>query len=361
MLLIEAYRQSEPQAADHPLIQKIAAAGASVGSLFNALMELSRLDSGSERVTPEPLDLCALLHRALEPLRPQTTRKGLALRLGVVRSADKAMVRTDKLLLERILGNLLTNAVRYTARGGVLLALRPAHGGDGWWLEVWDSGMGIAAQDRDRIFDPYVQIGNLERDRTKGLGLGLAIVRQSTALLGLRLSLISRLGSGSCFRLQIPAALLMQKVPPQASADAPPAGQFSRKVLIGRRVLLIDDDSMVLQAMQALLGSWQIDLRCASVGTLEAVMDQCRSDWIPECIISDYRLPGELHGIALLDALQEHFPHAVGLLQTGELAQNVQEQAEEAGYLVAFKPVSPQMLAYTLCAVLERRSETRAA
>ncbi|WP_342616294.1 ATP-binding protein [Rhodoferax sp. GW822-FHT02A01] len=361
LLLIEAYRQSEPQAANHPLIQKIAAAGTSVSSLFNALMELSRLDSGTERVTLEGLDLPALLRDTLEPVRPKATYKGLAMRLRIASTLEHVVMRTDKLLLERILGNLLSNAVRYSAKGGVLLALRPAHGGHGLWLEVWDTGVGIAPQDHERIFDHYVQIGNRERDRSKGLGLGLAIVRQSTALLGLRVTLHSRPGRGSCFRLHIPGELFMQMELPQVSTDVAQGEQLSKGVLAGRRILLIDDDVMVLQAMQALLGSWKIDLRCASVGTLRLVLDQCGPHWVPECIISDYRLPGELNGVALLDALLEHFPNVVGLLQTGELAQNVQAQAEESGYLVAFKPVSPDVLAHTLCAVLDRTSETRTA
>lgn len=351
MLLIEAYRQSNPVAAKHPLIQQIAAAGQSVSALFNALMELSRLDSGTERLTPEPLHAAALLASVLEPMRPQADRKGLRLRLRIARSLQQVVIHSDKVLLERVLGNLLSNAVRYTARGGVLLSLRPAHGATGLWLEVWDSGVGIAPEDQERIFDPYVQIGNRERDRSKGLGLGLAIVRQATQLLGMPLRLLSRPQRGSCFRLHIPAAQVLHSDLLGTSKDALPE-QPSTAVLAGRRILLIDDDRMVQQAMQALLGSWQIDLRCAGVGDPEVVLKTCQHGWAPECIISDFRLPGPLNGIALLDTLLERFPDAVGLLQTGELAQTIQLQAEEAGYLVAFKPVSPEVLAYTLCGVL---------
>jgi signal transduction histidine kinase/CheY-like chemotaxis protein len=359
MLLIEAYRQSDPVAGKHPLIQQISAAGQSVSALFNALMELSRLDSGTEKVSPEALDLPALLRTVLEPVRPQAERKGLRVRLFVAPALAHAVVLADRVLLGRVLGNLISNAVRYTARGGLLLSLRRAQGEPGLWLEVWDSGAGIAPQDQERIFDPYVQIGNRERDRTKGLGLGLAIVRHASALLGLRLSLRSRLQRGSCFRLHIPAALVVDQVASTEGADAKLAQRLSKSVLVGRRLLHIDDDPMVLQAMQALLGSWQLDLRSAQVGDAAAVLQVCGPDWVPECIISDFRLPGPLNGIQLLDVLLERFPLAVGLLQTGELAEDVQLAAEESGYLIAFKPVAPDVLAYTLCAVLERRSEER--
>lgn len=359
MLLIEAYRQSNPVAAKHPLIQQIAAAGQSVSALFNALMELSRLDSGTERLSPEPLHLATLLAGVLEPVRPQADRKGLRLRLRIARTLQHTLVESDKVLLERVLGNLLSNAVRYTQQGGVLLSLRPAHGSAGLWLEVWDSGVGIAPTDQERIFDPYVQIGNRERDRTKGLGLGLAIVRHATALLGIPLQLHSRLHRGSCFRLQIPATLLIESAP-AADTDSPAPEGLSVAALAGRRILLIEDDRMVQQAMQALLGSWLIDLRCVGVGDPEVVFKTCQNGWEPECIISDFRLPGPLNGIALLDTLLEHFPHAVGLLQTGELAHSIQAQAEDAGYLVAFKPVSPEVLAYTLSSVLAHRSTREA-
>jgi CheY-like chemotaxis protein len=226
---------------------------------------------------------------------------------------------------------------------------------------VWDTGLGIAPADQARIFDPYVQVANRERDRSQGLGLGLAIVRHASALLGISVSLQSRLGRGSCFRLHLPASML---------ANAPAAGavklvaQESTVVrpaswLAGRRVLLVDDDVMIQHAMQALLGSWGLDLRCAGLGDT-TVLALCAPDWVPDCVLCDFRLPGPLDGIAMLDFLQDRFPDMVGILQTGELVQTVQERAEEAGYMVLFKPVDAHILASTLAAVLDRRTLERA-
>ncbi|TXT39569.1 MAG: vsrB [Comamonadaceae bacterium] len=357
LLLIEAYRQQVPTAANHPLILNIATAGQSIGTLFNALMELSRLESGMEQPVKASFELSESINRVLARSRPEAERKNLPLRSHVSVHAKRLMLLTDKLLLERMLGNLLSNAVRYTMSGAVLLTLRPSHGVAGYWLEVWDTGLGIAEGDQARIFDPYVQVANRERDRTKGLGLGLAIVRHASELLGIGLTLRSQLGRGSCFRLHLPADLCTHVPEPQAIQKASrllPDSLHIANQLYGRRILLVDDDPMIQRAMQALLGSWGIDLRSATTGDASAVQ-VCGTDWQPECVLCDFRLPGAMDGIEMLDYLQDCYPQAVGILQTGELVQMVQARAEEAGYMVMFKPVDASVLAATLCSVLNRK------
>lgn len=360
LLLVEAYRQQEPLAARHPLLGHIAAAGQSISDLFNSLMELSRLESGVEKPVMVAFDLPELIERVMLRVRPHADRRGIALRKFEALGLNCATLCTDKVLLERILGNLLSNAIRYTSQGGVLLGVRRAHGGDGLWIEIWDTGVGIADDDHARIFSPYVQIGNKERDRSKGLGLGLAIVHHAASLLGLNVTLKSQLGRGSRFRVHVPHRLCdTHKITPEST--------FERKALLapapqlaGRRVLLIDDDPMVLQAMQALLHTWQVDLRCATRGD-DSVFAACSAEWTPECVLCDFRMPGELNGIELLDVILERVPEAVGILLTGEMVQSVQNQAEEAGYLVLFKPLDPAVLASTLSAVMNRRDRARAA
>jgi two-component system, sensor histidine kinase len=225
---------------------------------------------------------------------------------------------------------------------------------------VWDTGIGIAAADRERIFDPYVQIGNKERDRSMGLGLGLAIVKHAIALLQLRLSLLSQHGQGSCFRLEIPSNIWATDISTEPEDPSQKQIDFAETIshLRGRRILLIEDDPMALHAMQALLLGWQVDLRCAQRGGSVA-LQQCSDDWIPECVLCDFRLPGELNGIEVLDAVLERYPSAVGILQTGELAQTIQIQAEEAGYLVLYKPLDTNVLASTLHTLLDQRHRLR--
>ncbi|MBC7620713.1 MAG: hybrid sensor histidine kinase/response regulator [Candidatus Saccharibacteria bacterium] len=357
LLLIEAYRNQVPGAAQHPLILNISAAGQSIASLFNALMELSRLESGQEKAIPSTFDLPDRMQRLLAQVRPVAHRNHLRLRCHTARTAVQLSITTDKVLFERIVVNLLSNALRYTAQGGVLLSLRRARAASGWWLEVWDTGLGIANQDLDRIFDPYTQLANAERDRSKGLGLGLAIVQRASTLLGVTVTVHSHLGRGSCFRLHLPPSMFQQALLNTLPLSArPPARTVQPAVwLQGKRILLVDDDPMVQSAMQAVLGSWSLDLRCAGIGDASA-LDVCGLNWVPDCVLCDFRLPGQLDGIAMLDLLQEHFPQTVGILQTAELAQTVQARAADAGYMVLYKPVQALVLESTLAAVLKPRA-----
>ena len=355
LLLVEAYRQQVPSAMNHPLMQHITQAGQSINGLFNALMELSRLESGSEKPVLAEFDLRDALQDVLQRSQPEAQAKGLQLRSFLAPGLVSTRVCSDQVLFKRVVGNLLSNAVRYTPYGGVLLSLRRAHGAAGVWVEVWDTGIGISEADQVRIFDPYVQLTNRERDRSKGMGLGLAIVKHAAGLLGLGISLRSVPGRGTRFRLELPTSLLVKREALghthkalQASGQA--LAQMAGK-LAGRRVLLIDDDPLVRVAMQELLGSWGVALRCAENGD-DDVAQVCGTDWTPECVLCDFRLPGALDGIDVLDMLQERYPQAIGILQTGELAQAVQARAEESGYMVLFKPVDVAVLASTLSTVL---------
>jgi signal transduction histidine kinase/ActR/RegA family two-component response regulator len=368
LLLIEAYRQQVPAAMNHPLMKHMATAGRSINNLFNALMELSRLESGTEKLTMTEFDLRETLLDVLERSQPEAQAKGLHLRSKFASSLVCMRVCTDQLLLKRILGNLLSNAVRYTPHGGVLLALRRSHAdsnvlfGDGLWIEVWDTGIGIAQDDQARIFNPYVQMANRERDRSKGLGLGLSIVRHACELIGLKVSVHSVPQRGTRFRIVLPGSLIVQR---HVNRDVlNPATSHANSVvqgsawLAGRRVLLIDDDPLVQLAMQAMLKVWRLDVRAATRGD-ESVLDACGADWEPECVLCDFRLPGTMNGIELLDFLQDKFPKSIGVLLTGEMLQTVQQDAEDAGYMLLSKPLDSAVLAFTLGALLERRHEER--
>jgi signal transduction histidine kinase len=362
LLLIEAYRQQVPTAVNHPLMKNIAQAGHDISHLFNALMELSRLESGTEKPISSEFDLTPLLRDLLERSQTEALQKGLLLRSRQSSRLPSTWVCTDSVLLQRILGNLLTNALRYTAQGGLLLSLRQAHGQAGIWLEVWDTGIGISAADQGRIFDPYVQIANRERDRSKGLGLGLAIVQHACELLGLQIEVRSQPQRGTRFRLTLPAQIVRATPPAKAVHLTYPASASSvlqtASWLMGRRVLLVEDDPLVQVAMQSLLTGWQMEVRCATRGDA-SVLESCSEHWQPECVLCDFRLPGELNGIEVLDLLQLKYPKAIGVLITGELLQTVQQAADDAGYLLLCKPVDTKVLAFTLETLLDRRNEER--
>lgn len=367
VLLVEALRQRRAHAgsraepvppAEHEQDQLIASIGDSaqaISHLFGGLMELSRLESGREQPLPTPLQPAALLHRVLARHAPVAQQRGLALRWHVSPEAEAAWVHTDAVMLERCLVNLLANALRYTERGGVLLSLRTRPDG-ALYLAVHDTGPGIDPLDQARIFEPYVQLGNAERDRRRGLGLGLAIVRQCADRLGLTLQLRSHPGRGSAFTLRLPAVL---RCPPPLIArppSSPPDIDQLVQVLRSRRVLLIDDDTMVRDAMRSLLQSWQVDLRLAHHGQDPMLTQLTEANWQPDAVLCDYRLPGEQQGLALLGALQDRWPTTPAVLLTGEPPERVQALAEEAGFPVLYKPVSPALLASTLCALMPARS-----
>ncbi|MGE5546788.1 MAG: sensor histidine kinase [Solirubrobacterales bacterium] len=179
--------------------------------LLHALLDISTLQAGTVRPKPQRFKLATLLEQIAVEWGPQAERKGLELR--VVPCGEE--VESDPVLLERLVRNLVSNALRYTPSGRILVGCRRR--GDRIAVEVWDCGMGIPAEARTEIFEEFTQLGNPERDRTKGLGLGLAIVRRLAVLLGIELSLDSTPGRGSVFRALLPAA-----VPTEAPLMAEP-------------------------------------------------------------------------------------------------------------------------------------------
>lgn len=167
-------------------------------SLLDGLLDISRLDAGIIVPRLEDIPVQPLMTRLGEEYRLRAVEKGLSLRVV----GCHATVRTDPVLLERILRNLLENALRYTLAGGILLGCR--HHGDMLRIEVCDTGVGIPQDQLQMIFEEFHQLGNPERDREQGLGLGLAIVRRLATLLGHRIDVQSRVGRGSCFSVALP-------------------------------------------------------------------------------------------------------------------------------------------------------------
>ena len=373
LLFVEALRQqrqsatvqsvlTEPRTPDaqDALIGQIAAAGQAISTLFNDLMELSRLESGAEKAMPSAFEMTPFLRQCIAGVNAQAQGKGLSLRLVVAKPARAVMVNTDRVMLARVVVNLLTNAIRYTERGGVLVSLRlrtqtdattPNWPATALELAVWDTGIGIDPTQNERIFEPYVQLSNEERDRQKGLGLGLAIVRQCLKLMQLDIAVTSQPERGSRFAIRLPD---WRHLPAEASADQVNVEPDARQTqgLAGRRLLLVDDDAMVRNAQKALLDGWQMDLRITANAEEALRLTKDWPGWNPDYILCDFRLPGSKDGVVLLNELLEIYPQAIGILQTGERAERVQAEAEDAGYVVLFKPVLPAQLAATLTAVL---------
>ncbi len=306
--------------------------------LFNVILDVSRLDAGvvEARLAPQPLQ--PLLDKVVRQLQPLADAKGLAL----AAVPTEAWALTDLTLLQRVLGNLVSNALRYTERGGVLLAVRrdvDDAGELGWRIECRDSGVGIAVADQSRVFDEFVQLHNPQRDRRQGLGLGLAIARRIGRLVGGELGLRSRPGAGSVFRLRVPAvharALEAQPVP------APPlAGD---DLLQGRVVLVIDDEASIREGVAMLLEQWG----CVVHAAADADAALALSPRLPvlDLVLADLRLPGSRDGIGAVAALRAlRGAPVLACLVTGESHAASLQAARDSGLTLLHKPVRAAQL-----------------
>lgn len=305
--------------------------------LFATLLDISKLEAGVVQPCLEPVAVDALFDRLSQYFRPIALNQGLDLRFR----SDGEWVTSDGVLLEQILGNLISNALRWTQEGGVLVAARRR--GAAINLEVWDTGIGISVDDRLRIFDDFVQIDNAERDRRKGLGLGLAIARRSAALIGSDIALASRPGVGSRFSIRQPVA---EPLPPRPLAsDRQIVSAVARDPLLP--VLIVDDDSEVRSALRLLVDSWNVD--ATIVGSPAEALSAIDFGRRFGLVLSDYRL-GDTTGLSLIHdiGLRHPAPSPNAVLITGDIATDVIAEAHARGVTLVHKPIHPQDLSRLL-------------
>jgi len=303
--------------------------------LFSALLDISKLDASALVPNRSHFPLAPLLARLEHDMAPLAAAKDL--RLAVVET--RAWVDSDLVLLERILSNLVSNAIRYTARGGIVVGARPR--GDSIALEVWDSGVGIAPAERERIFEEFYQIGNVERHSSKGMGLGLAITRRLATLLGHELRVDSRPGLGSRFAIELPRA-----APESSSATAPLAIASGEHPLLlaGAQVAVIDDELAVVDGMKALYSAWGAEVVAAASGDdlLAALGETGR---YPDLIVADYRLArGELGSDVVARLRHELGLPIPAVLISGDLSVATQRVMQALDCEVLVKPVLPREL-----------------
>jgi two-component system, sensor histidine kinase len=316
--------------------------------MFNSLLDVSRLDAGIVRPRIATIPLAPLMERVRVEYEPAACQKDLS--FSVVRNS--LFVRSDPVLLERIMRNLVGNAVRYTDRGRIILGARRSS--DTVRLEVWDSGRGIPKNKHREIFQEFRQLDNPQRDRQKGLGLGLAIVERLARLLNHSLELRSQLGKGSMFAVSMPRGRREEFIP----------GEADGQIVVDRDVansliLLVDDEPDVRDSMLALLKKWRCEVVAAESCSemLEKLVSVQR---MPDLIVSDYRLQGKENGIDVVARLREEFNAQVpALLITGDTGMEQLREAEESGLHVLHKPLNPSRLRALIANL--RRERTRAA
>lgn len=314
------------------LVDHIERSVSATDSLFTSLLDISRLDAGVIQSHPCAFPIQALLERVCGDYSADADRKGVRL----VLCPSSLIVESDPVLIERILRNIVSNAVRYTDRGRVLVGCRRR--GAQARVEIWDTGRGIPPDQQERVFQEFYQLGNPERDRTKGLGLGLAIVRRLTKMLDCPLTLRSEPGRGSVFEFGIPrAAEVRAPVFPAPEAAAPP-------VAAAGLVLVLDDEQAIREAMRSLLTSWGFTVIAAGSGAeMLAQIATCPDR--PVLIICDYRLRGDENGIDVIQLLQSEYNEDIpAMLITGDSAPDRLAEAQESGFLLLHKPVANSRL-----------------
>ena len=337
-----ALKLQAPNGATGEIAGHIDKALAALSALVNSLLDISKLDAGAVQPEPQCTGLKALIERIEADYRPVARERGLEFQFA----AADVQVMTDPVLLESLVRNLVDNAFKYTAAGGVTLAVdsdeRTVR------ITVRDTGAGIPAVERERIFEEFYQIGNPERDRSQGLGLGLAIVRRLAQLLGLEVELESEPGRGSTFTVTMPLTLEERPVP----APAAPVAATSRG-LDGAQVLVIDDEPEVRTGMRTLLEHLGCRVAvCGGYAEAERLLDEQGLE--VDVIVADFRLRQHENGIDTVRRLRARLGEVPALLVSGDTAPERLREAQASGLRLLHKPVSAEKLMETMLAVLRR-------
>lgn len=327
------------------IVDGIHASVRAMENLFGGLLDISRLDAGAVHVAPRAFAVDDVLRLVELYFAPQAAEKGL--RLRVPRS--RAVVRSDPALLERVIGNLVANAIRYTDRGTVLVGCRRR--ADGVVIQVWDTGHGIATEHLDQVFEEFFQLRNPERDRSKGLGLGLSIVKRSVELLGHELEVKSWPGKGSMFGVVVPLAPDSEQ--PQMPAAASNTDTGADADLAAAFIVVIDDETPSTAALARLLRGWgaQVIAAESECAALEQLAEHLRG---PDLIITDHRLREGRTGLMAIDAIRRAAAETVpAIVVTGDLliSAGLPELPEQVQVL--HKPIDVERLralAGELCA-----------
>ena len=338
-LFAEALRQRvhEPEVAQ--LVNSINESVDALEGLFSELLDITRIDSGGVEVHAQNFEVGDILRKLRLHFEPSAFEKGLALRLR----GGQHVVLADPLLVERILRNLVSNAIRYTDDGSVLVSARRR--GDRLLLQVWDSGPGIREVEQQKIFDEFYQVphtGAVSPEQRKGLGLGLAIVKRLAALMNAPLAMRSQVGHGTVFTLELPVGKA-----PRAPAQVLPGKGPVGITLAGRLIVIVEDEPAVRAGLEVLLKGWG-----AGIAAFESVADSER--WAQSCdlatvkpdlFIVDYRLEEGRTGVDAIRALRERFGPAVpAILVTGSTMTGHDKEAAAHNFHLLIKPVVPNKL-----------------
>lgn len=313
--------------------------------LLRTLLDISKLDAGV--VTPElsSVPLGQLFQSLRSDFQPLAEKKGLKLRFRTTSLA----AWSDPTLLRRTLQNIISNALRYTQTGGILVSMRRQSGSD--QIEIWDTGCGIPDDKAEKVFEEFyrgvaVHDGGLSGH---GLGLGLSIVQRMVETLGYKITFRSRQDKGTVFRIHLPAGTLSEADPEPQDREVESPRSYG---LFAARVLLVENDPAVTAAMETMLQSWRCDVRSASslAETMRVVND---TDWVPDIIIADQHLDDGDLGVSTIHAVREYLMRQVpALMVTADPDIAVTQAAKASGIELMRKPVKPAQMRALLAHLL---------
>lgn len=316
------------------LVGNLQASVSAMQNLLDGLLDISRLEAKAVQIRFEKFPLMELFERIGHDLAPLAQDRGLELRIRPC----SVWLRSDPALLYRILLNLVGNALRYTEKGGVLVACRSPGTSAQASIEVWDSGLGIAPEHQEDVFKEFYQVDNPARQRSLGMGLGLSIVQRSCQLLTHPLELSSRLGMGTRFRVKVPRVEPGPDRTLVATVEASQTPGWPQAT-----VLVVEDDDMVRQALVGLLQSWGMTV--AEANDLQSAQNLIQRGLLPCLVISDYRLNETLNGILVVAQLRQQLAYPVpACLISGDTDPALIEAAQLARLTLLHKPVRPAKL-----------------
>lgn len=343
-----ARNQSEPMVRE--LSQSITRALRQSNDLLDTLLDISQLDAQVVEIRNEPVEAQALLSRIGEEFRPTASERGLILR--VVIPADPMWLLSDQKQLRRILSNLISNALKFTREGEVVLELTPAKTAGFAAISVVDTGPGIAEDEQERVFEDFYQLGNPSRDRSRGLGLGLSIVRRTAGLLGVLVKLESTIGKGSRFELQVPTIAAPVTTLPAGELAVCAVGELQEGLsMLNLRVLAIDDEVEILESLATLLPHFGCEVRGAL--SLDDARRVLAEGFIPQLLLVDHRLRSESGG-EVIAALRNVLGMVPAVIVTGDTSPSDLRSAQGSGTLVVHKPIDGRLLASAMLEAVSR-------
>jgi CheY-like chemotaxis protein/two-component sensor histidine kinase len=325
------------------IARNINAAMSDLSSELDSLLDISKLDAGIVSVVSAEFSLNQALEHLINMYQPIAHAKNLSL---TFESQSHIAVHSDRGLLDRVVRNLIDNAIKYTETGGIKVSLSLVPGTYQAKVTVADTGVGISQSQLPLIFDEFYQVDNPERDRSKGLGLGLSIVQRLSNLLGLQFDIQSSVGEGSEFTVLIPARqAVIEHLPKHLSNDI--------SELSGKSILVLDDEASVRESTRTML----IEMGC-TVWIAAEFHEAYQMSVLqrPDLFLADLRLRGPLNGIQAIDLLRKHNPKLPAILISGDTEPSQLYAAQKAGIPLLHKPVPIEVLARAMATMLRAQA-----